>query len=305
MASLKCGWTLRLVLARSSPTLTERSLALSSSYESSAFIISALCYAYSKSCHWQGSLSIFAMTSRHGLDEVYTPPTTTKSIVQWVAKQFSPDFRLIRYSIIFVHGLFGHPRKTWSGEAAPSKVPRPLNVLDIFHESSNSASPDATPYHDQKVAQKNAAKGCSERSSQDVSVGKSQDRTGTTTAGSWKINTGLGKDSESLFWPAALLPNELPNARIFTWGYDADIDNLKSSASQNTVLQHALNLLSDVTDLLESKDGDLPIIFVAHSLGGIIVKDVCSLLLSVFAYFLIGVPHVRHWTSRLRLKATV
>jgi mannitol/fructose-specific phosphotransferase system IIA component (Ntr-type) len=46
----------------------------------------------------------------------------------------------------------------------------------------------------------------------------------------------------------------LPDVRIFTWGYDADVDNLFTSASQNTVHQHASNLLSDLADLLEERD---------------------------------------------------
>ena len=45
-----------------------------------------------------------------------------------------------------------------------------------------------------------------------------------------------------------------------------------SSSSQNTVAQHATNLLSDITDLLEDNAYNLPVIFVVHSLGGIVVK---------------------------------
>ena len=83
-----------------------------------------------------------------------------------------------------------------------------------------------------------------------------------------------GKSSNTIFWPRVLLPSVLPDTRIFTWGYDADIHHFGSSASQNTIHQHALNLLSDIADLQEScSDTSTPIIFVVHSLGGLIVKD--------------------------------
>lgn len=62
------------------------------------------------------------------------------------------------------------------------------------------------------------------------------------------------------------------DVRIFTWGYDADIDNF-GSASQNTIHQHANNLLSDIADQRETSEHyKKPIVFVVHSLGGIIVK---------------------------------
>jgi hypothetical protein len=82
--------------------------------------------------------------------------------------------------------------------------------------------------------------------------------------------------SDGVFWPTALLSKVIPSTRIHTWGYDADIDGFWSSASLNTVSQHAANLLSDMADLLESEGNNLPIIFVVHSLGGIIVKSVRS-----------------------------
>lgn len=83
-----------------------------------------------------------------------------------------------------------------------------------------------------------------------------------------------GEMPEALLWPQTLLPEVIPKARIFTWGYDADVDGFMSSASQNTIHQHANNLLSDLADLRSDlNDQSTPIIFVVHSLGGIVVKD--------------------------------
>ena len=59
-------------------------------------------------------------------------------------------------------------------------------------------------------------------------------------------NTNL---TGSTFWPQDLLPSVIPDTKIFTWGYDANVDGFLSSASQNTTHQHAQNLLSDLADL--------------------------------------------------------
>lgn len=84
---------------------------------------------------------------------------------------------------------------------------------------------------------------------------------------------------KQIFWPQDLLPLKLPKSRIFTWGYDVDIDHPFGSASTATVFQHASNLLSDLTDVRMSwEEKQRPIIFIAHSLGGIVVKDVSNLV---------------------------
>ncbi len=44
----------------------------------------------------------------------------------------------------------------------------------------------------------------------------------------------------------------IPDAKISTWGYDANVDGFLSSASQNTIHQHAQNLLSDLADLIQT-----------------------------------------------------
>lgn len=63
-----------------------------------------------------------------------------------------------------------------------------------------------------------------------------------------------------------------------TWGYDAQIERFLTSTSQSSIFQHAENLLSDLVRLRKSETGKLkPLLFIAHSLGGIVVKDALSL----------------------------
>ncbi|KAL9068588.1 MAG: hypothetical protein Q9157_006461 [Trypethelium eluteriae] len=84
---------------------------------------------------------------------------------------------------------------------------------------------------------------------------------------------GTGSMSKTIFWPAEMLPAVIPNVNVHTWGYDADIDGFLSSASQNTVAQHAANMLSDLADLLENDESKpLPVFFIVHSLGGVVLK---------------------------------
>jgi hypothetical protein len=86
------------------------------------------------------------------------------------------------------------------------------------------------------------------------------------------------QSNRQVFWPKDLLPNSFPKSRVFTWGYDVDIDHVFSGASTATVFQHAYNLLSDVADVRMTADEKMrPLIFIAHSLGGIVVKDVVSM----------------------------
>ena len=81
-----------------------------------------------------------------------------------------------------------------------------------------------------------------------------------------------------IFWPRDLLPRVFPQARITTWGYGVQIEKMFASASQATIFHHAQTLLSDLAMLRGSEpDKTKPLVFIAHSLGGIIVKDALSL----------------------------
>lgn len=79
-------------------------------------------------------------------------------------------------------------------------------------------------------------------------------------------------------WPKTLLPDKIRRARILTYGYDAYIVS-KSVAGSNRLIDHAMNLVTDLTtDRTGCHASSRPLIFVAHSLGGLVCKE--AILLS-------------------------
>ncbi|KAI1346718.1 hypothetical protein F5Y01DRAFT_297164 [Xylaria sp. FL0043] len=76
-------------------------------------------------------------------------------------------------------------------------------------------------------------------------------------------------------WPQSLLPSKIKNARILTYGYDANTVKLTEVVSSNRIGDHASTFLAA---LATARDTDeqarhRPIIFVAHSLGGLVCQD--------------------------------
>jgi len=55
-------------------------------------------------------------------------------------------------------------------------------------------------------------------------------------------------------WPSNLLQNDIPNARIMAWGYDADVVSFWGHAGRNRLGEHAKNLMGDVVRLREDTD---------------------------------------------------
>ncbi|KAK4236844.1 hypothetical protein C8A03DRAFT_45208 [Achaetomium macrosporum] len=108
---------------------------------------------------------------------------------------------------------------------------------------------------------------------------------------------------QSVPWPKTFLPSKLRNARLLTYGYDAYVVR-KSVVSTNRLIDHASNLLNDLCN-----ESSRPLIFVAHSLGGLVCKE--AILLSqhnpephlrgifdrVMGIVFMGTPHKGSWMA--------
>ena len=92
-----------------------------------------------------------------------------------------------------------------------------------------------------------------------------------------RTKTWLADEAEEP-WPKTLLHSDIAEARIMTYGYDADVVNFIKPAGQNTVREHARNFNYDLTNLRRKTSSlSRPLIFVAHSLGGLVCQQACIL----------------------------
>ncbi|KAL2066927.1 hypothetical protein VTL71DRAFT_1351 [Oculimacula yallundae] len=133
-----------------------------------------------------------------------------------------------------------------------------------------------------------------------------------------RLRTWTTQSEPSICWlnHPDFLPRYLPQARVLTLGYNANISSLGSKiAGSERLLQHAQTLIAQLTaDRELDNASDRPIIFVCHSLGGIVVKKALvysasqassqtahlgSIYTCTYAIIFLGTPH--HGSSKARI----
>ena len=82
-----------------------------------------------------------------------------------------------------------------------------------------------------------------------------------------------GSGRTEVYWPRDLLPRTAPDARVLTYGYDTKIRHFAvGPVSQNTVYDHGWNFLCAVEEVRRNEPLR-PLLLVAHSLGGLVLKE--------------------------------
>ncbi len=89
------------------------------------------------------------------------------------------------------------------------------------------------------------------------------------TGSNSQVNT-----AEGVYWPGDLLPAEFPKARILAFGYDTRVTRYMANATnQNSIYAHGKDFLFALS---RRREQGRPLILIAHSLGGILVKEVST-----------------------------
>ncbi|XP_042494170.1 uncharacterized protein LOC122073628 isoform X2 [Macadamia integrifolia] len=97
-----------------------------------------------------------------------------------------------------------------------------------------------------------------------------EDKSSTTKSGLVE-NIDMDAGKEGTFWPGEWLPTDFPRARLFSVKYKT---NLTQWSGASLPLQEVSSLL--LKKLTAAGIGSRPVVFVTHSMGGLVVKQLLS-----------------------------
>lgn len=98
--------------------------------------------------------------------------------------------------------------------------------------------------------------------------------------GDLRLTWKLGGDDDYGFWPKELLAQDarIGRARVLTYGYDSDFPSFEY-LTERTLYHQAQELLNELCRVRQ-KDGRRRLIFVCHTLGGILVQSALVIALA-------------------------
>jgi pimeloyl-ACP methyl ester carboxylesterase len=150
---------------------------------------------------------------------------------------------------VFIHGFTGHPERTWTHKRGDARHQNEDNNDDELVEPPS------------KVRRLNP----------------------------FSRSHHGGNSTSAVYWPQDLVPETIPYARVLTYGYDTHVKHfLGPPVSSNTVYDIAWDFLVAL-EADRRKEPFRPVLFIAHSLGGIVAKE--TLRHSSGCH--VGQPHLR------------
>ncbi len=82
------------------------------------------------------------------------------------------------------------------------------------------------------------------------------------------VSTWTGVDK---YWPRDILPDDFPQACVMTYDYDSE---LAPSSMLSKNISPEKSLVYNIVDWQRSRSSALPLLFCAHSFGGILLQKV-------------------------------
>uniref|UniRef100_T1JG54 Protein SERAC1 n=1 Tax=Strigamia maritima TaxID=126957 RepID=T1JG54_STRMM len=173
----------------------------------------------------------------------------------------------ITADVVFVHGLTGGAFKTWR-QRDESALPDPVD-----EDKNTQGSIDAIPVLEKRRDMQLVMEDMTMISKKHLFPG--EEGGVEKKAGNWFKNLRATSfvPSHTACWPKDWLPVDCPHVRIISVDFDAEVSEwfrkCPGEAEKSTIAMRSYDLLQR---LLKAGIGQRPIIWVSHSLGGLLVK---------------------------------
>jgi len=155
----------------------------------------------------------------------------------------------VTISVVFVHGLGGHPQSTWSTEPYEPEASAQQDIL-IRKRKLSTLLPTFLRLN---VGSKSLSRG--EKTVDGSSEAEEQPQANQGPAGDGKSKTSASESSfaKEVFWPRDLLPKDVEDVRVMTFGYYSN----PGGSSQDNLYTLSKNLLGKLANERTSAVGHM------------------------------------------------